>query len=130
MEFDQIKLADRLKQAREAAGLSIEEVGALLGAHYVGTESMAIKSGIEEIERIEAGQESVGNLWIIYFARLYGCSVSRLVAEPIDLAGHSPIEAFNLELITEGRLMELLGVPRLEARRMVDEQQKITGEAA
>jgi transcriptional regulator with XRE-family HTH domain len=121
--MNNIRLADRLRQAREAAGLSIEEVGALLASRYVGPEAMTINSGIEEIEGIEAGQESVGNLLIIYFARLYGCSVSRLVAEPIDLAGHSPIEAFNLDLITEGWLMELLGVSRLEARRMVDEQQ-------
>jgi hypothetical protein len=55
-------------------------------------------------------------------ARLYGCLVSQLVGEPIDLDGLTPIEAFNRGLITEGLLAELLGVSRLEARRMVLEK--------
>jgi transcriptional regulator with XRE-family HTH domain len=113
------QLADRLRQAREAAGLSIEVVGARLACRYVGNEAMALKSGIEEIEAIEAGKEDGGKLLVVFLARLYGCSFSQLVSEPIDLDGLTPIEAFNRGLITEGRLMELLGVSRLEARRMV-----------
>jgi transcriptional regulator with XRE-family HTH domain len=113
------QLADRLRKARESAGLSIEDVGALLAPRYVGTKAMALKSGIEEIESIEAGKEDVGRLLLIYLARMYGCSVSQLVSDPIDLNGLTPIEAFNRDLITEGRLAELLGVSRLEARGMV-----------
>jgi transcriptional regulator with XRE-family HTH domain len=119
--MNQINLADRLKRARQSAGLSLEDVSTRLALRYVGTKSMALKSGIEELEAIEAGTEEVGSLLLICLARLYGCSVSQVVADPIDLAGYSPIEAFNRELITEGRLAELLGVSRLDARRLVDE---------
>ena len=118
------QLADRLRQAREVAGLSIEDVGARLACRYVGTEAMALKSGIEEIAAIEAGKEDGGKLLVVFLARLYGCSVSQLVSEPIDLDGLTPIEAFNRNLITEGSLMELLGVSRLEAREMVSEDGK------
>jgi hypothetical protein len=83
---------------------------------------MALKSGIEEIAAIEAGKEDGGKLLVVFLARLYGCSVSQLVGEPIDLGGLTPIEAFNRGLITEGSLMELLGVSRLEAREMVLEK--------
>lgn len=113
------QLADRLCKAREAAGLSIEGVGSLLASRYVGTEAMELKSGIEEIKSIEAGQEEVGGLLLVYLTRIYGCSASQLVSEPIDIDGLTPIEAFNHDLITEGCLAERLGVSRLEARRMV-----------
>jgi transcriptional regulator with XRE-family HTH domain len=113
------QLADRLRQAREAAGLSIEDVGARLACRYVGNEAMALRSGIKEIEAIEAGNEDGGKLLVVFLARLYGCSVSQLVGEPIDLDGLTPIECFDRNLITEGHLAELLGVSRVEAREMV-----------
>jgi hypothetical protein len=71
------------------------------------------------IDGIEAAEITPTSMELAILARLYGCSVSQLVGDPIDLNGFTPIEAFNRGLITEGSLMELLGVSRLEAREMV-----------
>jgi transcriptional regulator with XRE-family HTH domain len=112
------QLADRLRQAREAAGLSIEQAACSL---HRG--DLDFYSG-RFIESVEAAEFKPTSMELAILARLYGCSVSQLVSEPIDLDGLTPIEAFNRALITEGHLAELLGVSRLDARRMVLEDGK------
>ena len=112
------QLADRLRQAREAAGLSIEQAACSLHRSDLNFYSGRF------IESIETAEITPTSMELAILARSYGCSVSQLVGEPIDLDGLTPIEAFNRGLITEGSLMELLGVSRLDARRMVLEDGK------
>lgn len=100
-------LGDRLKSAREKAQISTK-----LAARI-------ISSFPESIVAIESGKSRIRATELIKLARAYDCSVSSLVAKPLE---GDPIALYKNGEITEGQLAEALGVSRLEAREMVVEE--------
>lgn len=76
------------------------------------------------IDAIERGDYRLRASELIALARAYGRSVSDFVARP-DGSERTPLKSFKQGLITEGRFADILGVDRLEARRIAESSQTV-----
>ena len=95
MPITEQELAVRLRKAREAAGLTQEDVARKLGLSR------------SSIAQIELGNRSVSSLELDQLARLYGRSLDELLAEAFD-AEETLVAIFRAEAATaeEGALLE------------------------
>ena len=87
MPITEQELAVRLRQAREAAGLTQEDVARKLGLSR------------SSIAQIELGNRSVSSLELDHLARLYGRSLDELLAEEFD-AEATLVAIFRAEAAT------------------------------
>jgi len=96
----QIRINDRLRSAREQAGLSQGQIAKLMGYHR------------PTISEIEAGRRKVTSDEIPVFARHYGVSVSWLLDEASGVNPAVELAARELSRLKEQDLEKILNLLR------------------
>lgn len=85
-DAERLLIATRLRQARQAAGLSQEQVSRLLGIHR------------PSVSEFEAGRRRVGAEELSKLAEIYHVSVDWLTSDKDDIEGLAPIKMAAREL--------------------------------
>ena len=126
-ELSPQQLGERLRTAREHAGLSPSQVWWFMGKYYPGL----FPDLPEALSRIEKGDyeegEYISSKLLIYLANLYGTTVADLVM-PVEIGVlkgdlDGVLHAYSAGIISEGLAAHLLGLSRVEVRLAIERRE-------